>query len=94
MLMKPLAYCSELDPLYVLTPPKGPVETLSAPLRMKLIVTLITHLNNSVSIIQALIHQNTRFAQDGHVHQLEGGDTMHAHDFVPLRSDSRDMSFV
>ena len=34
MLMSLFAYHSELDPLYILTPPKGPVETLSAPLRM------------------------------------------------------------
>jgi hypothetical protein len=26
--------------------------------------------------------------------QLDGGDVMHARNFVPLRSDSRDMSFV
>ena len=94
MLMNPLAYHSELDPLYVLTPPKGPVETLSAPLRMKLIATLATRFNKPVSIIRELIPQNTRFAQYGRVCQLEGGDTMHARDFVPLRSDSRDMSFV
>jgi len=91
-LMNLLAYHSELDPLYVVTPPKGPVETLSAPLRMKLIATLATCFNKSVPIIQELIPQNTQFAQ--YVHQLEGGDVMHAHDFVLSRSDSRDMSFV
>jgi len=88
MLMNPLAYHSELDPLYVLTPPKGPVEILSTPLRTKLIATLATRFNKSVQIIQELIPQNTRFAQYGCVHQLEGGDVMHAHDFVPFRSDS------
>ena len=94
MLMNALTYHSVLDPLYVLTPPKGPVETLSAPLRAKLIATLATRLDKSVSIIRELIPRNTRFAQYGRVCQLEGGDIMHAHDFVPLRSDSRDMSFV
>jgi hypothetical protein len=94
MLMNLLIYHSELDPLYVLTPPKGPVETLSATLRMKLIVTLATRFNKSVSIIQELIPWNTRFAQYGRAHQLDGGNVMHACDFVPLRSDSRDMSFV
>jgi hypothetical protein len=94
MLMSLLAYHSELDPLYILTPPKGPVETLSAPLRTKLIATLATRLNKSASIIRKLIPQNLRFVQYGRVRQLDGGDTMHARDFVPLKSDSRDMSFV
>jgi hypothetical protein len=89
-----LAYCSELDPLYVLTPPKEPVETLSTTLRTKLMVTLATRFNKSVSIIWELIPWNTQFVQYGHMHQLDGSDVMHAHDFVPLRSDSRDMSFV
>jgi hypothetical protein len=94
MLMNPLAYHSELDPLYVLTPPKRLVETLSPPLRRKLIATLATCFNKSVSIIRELIPQNTQFVQYGHACQLEGGDTIHARDFVPLQSDSRDMSFV
>jgi hypothetical protein len=94
MLMSLLAYHSKLDPLYILTPPKGPVETLSAPLRTKLIATLATRLNKSASIIRKLIPQNLRFVQYGRVRQLDGGDTMHARDFVPLKSDSRDMSFV
>ena len=89
-----LPYHSELDPLYVLTPPKGPVETLPAPLRTKLIATLATRFNKSASIIRELIPRNTQFAQYGRARQLEGGDVMHARDFVPLRSDSRDMSFV
>ena len=88
MLMNPLTYHSELDLLYVLTPPKRPVETLSAPLRMKLIAILATRFNKPVSIIQELIPQNTQFAQYGCACQLEGGDTMHSCDFVPLRSDS------
>jgi hypothetical protein len=92
--MNPLAYRNELDPLYVLTPPKGPVETLSPPLRTKLVATLATRSNKSVPIIWELIPQNTQFSQYGHVCQLEGGDTMHARDFVLLRSDSRDMSFI
>jgi hypothetical protein len=83
-----LAYRSELDPLYVLTPPKGPVETLSTTLRMKLMVTLATRFNKSVSIIRELISRNTQFAQYGRACQLDGGNVMHAHDFVPLRSDS------
>jgi hypothetical protein len=94
MLMNLLAYHSELDSLYVLTPPKGPVETLSTTLRTKLMATLATRFNKSASIIRELIPQNTRFAQYGCVHQLDGGDVMHACDFVPLRSDSQDMSFV
>jgi hypothetical protein len=94
MLMNPLPYHSELDPLYVLTLPKGPVKTLPAPLRTKLIATLATHFNKSASIIQELIPRNTQFAQYGHEHQLEGGDVMHACDFVPLRSDSQDTLFV
>ena len=67
---------------------------LSAPLRMKLIATLATHFNKSAWIIWELIPQNTWFAQYGHVRQLEGGGIMHAHDFVPFRSDSQDISFV
>jgi hypothetical protein len=94
ILMNLLAHHNELDPLYVLTPPKGPVETLSPHLRTKLVATLATHFNKSVQIIQKLIPQNTRFPQYGCVHQLEGGDTMHTHDFVLLRSDSQDMLFV
>jgi len=91
--MNLLTYHSELDPLYVLTPPKGPVEILSASLRTKLIATLATRFNKSAQIIWELIPQNTQFAQYeyGCVHQLEGGDVMHAHYFVPFRSDSRDM---
>jgi hypothetical protein len=88
MSMNLLTYCSELDSLYVLTPPKGPVETLSTTLRTKLMVTLATCFNKSVSIIRELILWNTRFAQYGCAHQLDGGNVMHAHDFVPLRSDS------
>jgi len=34
------------------------------------------------------------FVQYGRACQLEGGDIMHARDFVPLQLDSRDMSFV
>jgi hypothetical protein len=94
ILMNLLAHHNELDPLYVLTPPKGPVETLSSHLRTKLVATLATRFNKSVPIIWELIPQNTQFSQYGRVHQLEGGDTMHAHDFVPLRSDSQDMLFV
>jgi hypothetical protein len=89
-----LSYHTELDPSYVLTPPKGPVKPLSAPLRTKLIATLATHFNKSASIIQELIPWNSQFVQYGHAHQLEGGDIMHAHDFVPLQSDSQDMLFV
>ena len=88
------AYHNKLDPLYVLTPPKGPVENLSPPLRMKLVATLATRFNKSVPIIQELIPQNTRFSQYSRARQLEGGDTMHARDFVSLRSDSRDMLFI
>ncbi|KAI0289703.1 hypothetical protein B0F90DRAFT_1641478 [Multifurca ochricompacta] len=61
---------------------------------MKLIATLATCFNKPASVIQELIPQNTQFAQYGHACQLEGGDVMHAHDFVPLRSDSQDKSFV
>jgi hypothetical protein len=57
--MNLLAHHNELDPLYVLTPPKGPVETLPSHLRMKLIATLATHFNKSVPIIWMLIPQNT-----------------------------------
>jgi hypothetical protein len=57
--MNLLTHHNELDPLYVLTPPKGPVETLPPHLRTKLIATLATCFNKSVPIIRELIPQNT-----------------------------------
>ena len=92
--MNPLVHHSDPDPLYVLTPPVGPVATLSAPLWMTLTATLATCFDKAASIIRRLIPKSTRFAQYGRACRLEGGDTMHAHDLIPLRSDSRDMSFV
>jgi hypothetical protein len=61
---------------------------------MVLTATLATRLEKSPSVIRRLIPQVTQFHQYGRVYHLEGGDTMHARELLPLRSDSRDMSFV
>ena len=88
MFMNLLAHYSEPDPLYIFTPSIGPVIALSASLWTTLTATLATHFDKSASIIQKLIPKNTQFAQYGWACQLEGGDTMHAHELIPLRSDS------
>jgi hypothetical protein len=92
--MNVYAYCHKLDPLYVLTPPKQLGTILSSFLWKTLTATLATRFDKSASIIRKLIPKNTRFIQYGRACQLEGGDTMHARELIPLKSDSRDMSFV
>jgi hypothetical protein len=54
--MNLLTYHSELDPLYVLTPPKEPVETLFTTLRMKLIATLATYFNTFRSLYSGILN--------------------------------------
>jgi hypothetical protein len=59
-----------------------------------LTATLATRFDKPAAVIRKLIPQNTRFVQYGRAQQLGGGDTMHARELIPLKSDSRDMSFV
>jgi hypothetical protein len=82
-----------LDPLYVLNSPK-PAKTLSKSLWTTLTATLATRLETSVSVIRKIIPPQSPFVQYGRARQLDGGDTIHARELIPLRTDSRDMSFV
>ena len=90
----PVTDFSNLDPLYVLTPPMQLANTLSKPLWTTLTATLATHLEKSVSIIRKLIPPTSPFVQYGRAHQVDGGDIIHARELIPLQTDSRDMSFV
>jgi hypothetical protein len=94
MLMNMHAYCYVPDPSFILTPPKQSAVTLSLFLWKTLTATLATCFDKSAAIIHKLIPQNTRFVQYGRAQQLGGGDTMHARELIPLKSDSQDMSFV
>jgi hypothetical protein len=94
MLTNMHAYCYVPDPSFILTPPKQSAVTLSLSLWKTLTTTLATRFDKSAAIIHKLIPQNTRFVQYGQAQQLGGGDTMHARELIPLKSDSQDMSFV
>ena len=94
MLTNMHAYCCILDPLFILTPPKQSAVILPLSLWKTLTMTLATCFDKSAAVIHKLIPQNTYFVQYGQAQQLGGGDTMHAHEVIPLKSDSRDMSFV
>jgi hypothetical protein len=85
---------SNLDPFYVLNSPKPLVKTLSKSLWSTLTATLATRLEISVSIIRKLIPPQSTFDHYGRARQLDGGDTIHARELIPLQTDSRDMSFV
>jgi hypothetical protein len=85
---------SNLDPLYVLNSPKPPAKTLSKSLWTTLTATLATRLEISVSVIREIIPPQSPFLQYGRARQLDGGDIIHARELIPLRTDSRDMSFV
>jgi hypothetical protein len=93
MLTNMHAYCYVPDPSYILTPPKQST-ILPLSLWKTLTATLATRLDKPAAIIHKLIPQKTHFVQYGRAQQLEGGDTMHARELIPLKSDSRDMSFV
>jgi hypothetical protein len=94
MLTNMHAYCYVPDPSFILTSPKQSTVILPLFLWKTLTVTLATHFDKSAAVICKLIPQNTRFIQYGQVQQLGGGDTMHACELIPLKSDSQDMSFV
>jgi hypothetical protein len=90
-------YASSLlftDPLFILTPPKQSVVILPLFLWKTLTATLATRFDKPAAVIRKLIPKTTYFVQYGRAQQLEGGDTIHAHEVIPLKSDSRDMSFV
>jgi len=70
------------------------VKTLSKPLWTTLTATLATRFEKSVSVIRKLIPSQSPFDQYGRARQLDGGDTIHARELIPLQTDSRDMSFV
>ena len=88
------AYCYVPDPSFILTPPKQSAATLPLSLWKTLTATLATRFDKSAAVIRKLIPRNTRFVQYGRAQQLGGGDTMHACELNPLKSDGRDMSFV
>ena len=94
MSMNMHAYCYEPDPSYILTPPKQIAVILPLSLWKTLTATLATRFDKPAAIIRKLIPQKTHFVQYGRAQRLEGGDTMHARELIPLKSDSRDMSFV
>src|ERR1700678_1535451 len=85
---------SNLDPLYVLDSPKPLVESLSKSLWTTLTATLATRFETYVSVIRKLIPPQFPFVQYGRARQLDGGDTIHGRELIPLQKDSRDMSFV
>ena len=89
-------FSNYLDPLYVLNSPmaKRLVKTLSKSLWTTLTATLATRFETPVSVIRKLIPSRTSFDQYGRARQLDGGDTIHARELIPLQTDSRDMSFV
>lgn len=87
-------YCYVPDPTYILTPPKQSAVVLPLSLWKTLTATLATRFDKPAAIIRKLIPQKTCFVQYGRAQQLGGGDTMHARELIPLKSDSRDMSFV
>jgi hypothetical protein len=70
------------------------VDSLPVPLWKTLTATLATRFEKPVSIIRKLIPKETRILYYRRARQLEGGDTVHARELIPLKSDSRDMSFV
>ena len=88
------AYCYLPDPLFILTPPKQSEVILPLSLWKTLTATLATRFDKSAAVIRKLIPKTTYFVQYGRAQQLKGGDTMHAREVIPLKSDSRDMSFV
>jgi len=94
MLTNMHAYCYILDPSFILTPPKQSAVILPLFLWKILTATLATRFDKSAAVIRKLIPKNTYFVQYGRAQQLGGGDTMHARELIPLKSDSRDMSFV
>ena len=94
MLTNMHAYRYLPDPLFILTPPKQSVAIIPFSLWKTLTATLATRFDTSAAVIRKLIPKNTYFVQYGRAQQLEGGDTMHARGVIPLKSDSRDMSFV
>ena len=94
MLTNMHAYCYILDPSFILTPPKQSAVILPLFLWKILTATLATRFDKSAAVICKLIPKNTYFVQYGQAQQLGGGDTMHARELIPLKSDSRDMSFV
>jgi len=88
------AYYYIPDPSFILTPPKQSAMILPLSLWKKLTMTLAIHFDKSAAVTCKLIPQNTPFVQYSRAQQLGGGDTMHAHELIPFKSDSRDMSFV
>ena len=70
------------------------VKTLLKSLWTTLTATLETRFETSASVIQKLIPSQSPFDQYGRAHQLDGGETIHARELIPLQNDSRDMSFV
>jgi len=88
------AYYYIPDPSFILTPPKQSAMILPLSLWKTLTATLATCFDKSAAVIHKLIPQNNPFVQYGRAQQLGSGDTMHAHELIPLKSDSQDMSFV
>ena len=66
------------------------VKTLSKSLWTTLTATLATHtrFETPVSVIQKLIPSQTSFDQYGRACQLDGGDTIHAQELIPLQNES------
>ena len=81
------AYCYVPDPTFILTPPKQSAVTLPLSLWKTLTAILATHFDKSAAVICKLILRNTHFVQYGQAQQLGGGDTMHACELNPLKSD-------
>ena len=49
---------------------------------------IATRFDKSAAVIRKLIPKTTYFVQYGRAQQLKGGDTMHAREVIPLKSDS------
>ena len=64
------------------------VKTLSKLLWTTLTATLATSFETSASVIQKLIPSQSPFDQYGRARQLDGGDTIHAWELIPLQNES------
>ena len=70
------------------------MKTLSKSLWTTLTATLATQFETPASVTQKLIPSQSPFDQYGRAPQLDGGDIIHAQKFIPLQTDSQDMSFI
>ncbi|TDL14430.1 hypothetical protein BD410DRAFT_734083 [Rickenella mellea] len=87
-------YVCEAYPKCVLMPPKTWQALNEVPrLHHKVAACLATRFNVSISVAKKVVPVDA-IEQWGKVRRIDGGDTMHARELVPLREGNRDASFV